>query len=97
MSADDGQPRQSGRSLQRHLALVGEAARGSPPGRHGCDVGFAIALADMLRARYNHMVQYESQGEPPFPFVSLLEASWLDGASIFDAALPMATPCRSKW
>lgn len=44
-------PQESSVALQRHIALVGEAAHGVTPGRRACDVGFALELANILRAR----------------------------------------------
>ena len=45
-------PLESSVSLQRHIALVGEAAHGEKPGRRACDLGFALELATILRARW---------------------------------------------
>lgn len=45
-------PQESSVALQRHIALVGEAAHGEKPGRRACDVGFVLELATILRARW---------------------------------------------
>ena len=50
----DGRPQESSVALQRHIALVGEAAHGVTPGRRACDVGFVLELATILRARWGH-------------------------------------------
>lgn len=63
-TAEDSTSLESRPSLQRHLALVGEAARDAPPGRHSPDVGFAIACTDMLRARYDLIASVQLNGEP---------------------------------
>ena len=65
LTPDASEPLEAGPSLQRHLALIGEAALGCAPGRHGTDVGFAIMLADLLRVRYDQISSLQSQWEEP--------------------------------
>ena len=59
------QPQEARPSLQRFLALVGEAAHDTPPGRRSPDVGFALEAAHILTTRYDLIAQVRSSDQSP--------------------------------